>query len=115
MPYGALAESEDTRALMRDVAEEIFRVMQAAGYRTRYPDADAFLAALYEELLPPTARHESSTLQDLRAGRRTEIDALNGAVVRLAEAHGVEVPVNRSLVAMIRKLEERARTDRPAS
>ena len=107
VPYGALAESEDTRALMRDVAEEIFRVMQAAGYRTRYPDAGAFLAALYEELLPPTARHESSTLQDLRAGRRTEIDALNGAVVRLAEAHGVEVPVNRSLVAMIRKLEER--------
>jgi 2-dehydropantoate 2-reductase len=109
VPYGALAESEDTRALMADVAEEIFRVMRAAGYDTCYPDAGAFLAALYRELLPPTARHESSTLQDLRAGRRTEIDALNGAVVRLAEAHGVEVPVNRSLVATIHKLEERAR------
>jgi 2-dehydropantoate 2-reductase len=114
VPYGALAESQDTRALMSQVAEEIFRVMQAAGYRTRYPDVAAFLAALYGELLPPTARHESSTLQDLRAGRRTEIDALNGAVVRLAEAHGVDVPVNRSLVATIHKLEERARRERPA-
>ena len=110
VPYGALAESPDTRALMGEVAEEIFRVMQAAGYRTRYPDAAAFLAALYAELLPPTAAHESSTLQDLRAGRRTEIDALNGAVVRLAEAHGLEVPVNRSLVATIHKLEKRARS-----
>jgi 2-dehydropantoate 2-reductase len=108
VPYGALAESEEARALMGQVAEEIFRVMGAAGYRTRYPDAAAFLAALYRELLPPTARHESSTLQDLRAGRRTEIDALNGAVVRLAEAHGVDVPVNRALVEMIRKLEVRS-------
>ena len=109
VPYGALAESPDTRALMGQVAEEIFRVMEAAGYRTRYPDAGAFLDALYAELLPPTAQHESSTLQDLRAGRRTEIEALNGAVVRLAEAHGIDVPVNRSLVTMIRGLEERPR------
>lgn len=108
VPYGALAESPDTRAVMAEVAEEIFGVMEAAGYRTRYPDAPAFLKALYEELLPPTAAHESSTLQDLRAGRRTEIDALNGAVVELAEAHGIDVPVNRMLVETIRALERRA-------
>jgi len=83
--------------------------MGAAGYRTRYPDAGAFLKALYEELLPPTAKHESSTLQDLRAGRRTEIDALNGAVVKLAEAHGIDVPVNRRLVTMIHELETKFR------
>jgi len=109
VPYGALAESPDTRALMGEIAEEIFRVMGAAGYRTRYPDAGAFLKALYEELLPPTAKHESSTLQDLRAGRRTEIDALNGAVVKLAEAHGIDVPVNRRLVTMIHELETKFR------
>jgi 2-dehydropantoate 2-reductase len=105
VPYGALGASPEARAVMRDVAEEIFRVMRAAGHRTRYPSADAFLKALYEELLPPTAEHESSTLQDLRAGRRTEIDALNGAVVRLAEAHGVDAPVNRTLAALVRLLE----------
>jgi 2-dehydropantoate 2-reductase len=108
VPYGALAESPDTRALMGEIAEETFQVMEAAGYRTRYPDSGAFLKALYEELLPPTAKHESSTLQDLRAGRRTEIDALNGAVVRLAEAHGIAVPTNRRLVEMIHALEGRA-------
>lgn len=107
VPYGALGASAETRAVIRDVALEIFRVMRAAGQRTRYADADAFLEALYGELLPPTAAHESSTLQDLRAGRRTEIDALNGAVVRLGEAHGVDAPVNRTLAALVQLLEAR--------
>jgi 2-dehydropantoate 2-reductase len=105
VPYGALGESAPARAVMRDVAEEIFRVAQAAGLRSRWPSADAFLKSLYEELLPPTAAHESSTLQDLRAGRRTEIDAVNGAVVRLAEAHGLDVPVNRTLCEIVHLLE----------
>jgi 2-dehydropantoate 2-reductase len=60
-------------------------------------------------LLPPTAAHESSMLQDLRAGRRTEIDAITGEVVRLAEAHGVGVPVSRALLALVRFAEERGR------
>jgi 2-dehydropantoate 2-reductase len=107
VPYGALGASPDARGVMRDVAEEIFLVMRAAGHRTRWASADQFLKSLYEELLPPTAEHESSTLQDLRAGRRTEIDALNGAVVRLAEAHGLDAPVNRTLCALVRLLEAR--------
>ena len=110
--YGALGETPETRAVMRDVAYEIFDVMRAAGYATRYADADAFLKALHEVLLPPTAAHESSMLQDLRAGRRTEIDALNGAVVRLAEAHGREAPTNRTLCELVRFLETRARAGR---
>jgi 2-dehydropantoate 2-reductase len=113
--YGALGETPETRAVMRDVAHEIFAVMGAAGYRTRYADADAFLKALYEVLLPPTAAHESSMLQDLRAGRRTEIDALNGAVVRLAEAHGRDAPTNRTLCELVRFLEVRARSERRRS
>lgn len=106
--YGALAESPHARAVMRDVAEETFAVLAAAGLRTGWPSAGAFLKAFYEELLPPTAAHEPSTLQDLRAGRRTEIDALNGAVVRLAEAHGVDAPVNRTLCEIVRVLEAKA-------
>src|SRR4029450_7647204 len=86
--YGALGESPYARAIMRDVAEEIFRVMEAVAHRTPWPAADPFLRSFYPEPPPPTADHEPSTLQDLRAGRRTEIDALNGAVVRLGETHG---------------------------
>jgi 2-dehydropantoate 2-reductase len=115
VPYGVLAESEETRSLMEQVAEETFCVMRAAGYRTRYPDAGAFLSALYAELLPPTARHESSTLQDLRAGRRTEIDALNGALLRAAAALGIATPYNEALVALLkgRELHQMRRVHEP--
>jgi 2-dehydropantoate 2-reductase len=107
VPYGALGAHPAGRSLLAALAEEIFAVMRAAGHATRWATAAEFLAALHERLLPPTAAHEPSTLQDLRAGRRTEIDALNGAVVRLGDAHGVPVPVNRTLCAMVRFLEER--------
>jgi 2-dehydropantoate 2-reductase len=46
-------------------------------------------------------------LQDLRAGRRTEIEAITGAVVELATHHGIDVPVSRSLLALVRFLESR--------
>jgi 2-dehydropantoate 2-reductase len=61
----------------------------------------------WDELLPPTAAHESSMLQDLRAGRRTEVAALNGAVVELAGVCGLDVPVNRALLQLIRAREQR--------
>jgi len=105
--YGALGASEHTRGVMERIAHETFVVMRAAGWRTHWPDASAWLADFYTRLLPPTAAHESSTLQDLRAGRRTEIDAITGAVVELAERHGVAVPVSRSLLALVRFLEAR--------
>ena len=107
VPYGALGASAAGRALLTDVTREIFAVMAAAGFRTRWAHPEAFLADLFGELLPATASHESSTLQDLRAGRRTEIDALTGEVVRLGERHGVPTPVNRTLLGMVRFREAR--------
>ena len=56
----------------------------------------------YDELLPPTASHESSMLQDLRAKRPTEIDALCGAVARLGAEAGVPTPVNTALRDLVR-------------
>ncbi|MBN1514931.1 2-dehydropantoate 2-reductase [Candidatus Sumerlaeota bacterium] len=111
VPYGALAECEESRAVMDEAHEEIFVVMAAAGYATHWPDAAAYQRDFYAELVPATARHHSSTLQDIRAGKRTEIDALNGAVVCLGEQCGVNVPVNRTLHRLVKFLEARGRAD----
>ena len=51
------------------------------------------------------ADHEASMLQDVKAGRRTEVDAINGAIVRAARAAGVAVPVTETLWRLV-KLEE---------
>lgn len=105
LPYGALGASAAGRRLLGTLAEETFAVMEAAGWETHWRSASEWLEVLFGALLPATATHESSTLQDLRSGRRTEIEALNGAVVRLGEAHGVAVPVSRTVTELVRTIE----------
>jgi 2-dehydropantoate 2-reductase len=51
----------------------------------------------------------SSTAQDLARGRRTEIDHLNGAVVRRGRLHGIPTPVNQTLHAVVHLLEAKPR------
>jgi len=104
-PYGALGERPETRAILEVIAREIFEVFDAARLRTHWPDAEAYLRTFFGELLPPTAAHESSMLQDLRAGRPTEIDAIAGAVCELAATHGAEAPVNAALLALVHAAE----------
>ncbi|HZT44659.1 MAG TPA: ketopantoate reductase family protein [Gaiellaceae bacterium] len=61
-----------------------------------------------EELFDHAARkdvayaHKPSMLQDVEAGRETEIDFLNGAIVAFGERHGVEAPLNRALTQLIK-------------
>jgi 2-dehydropantoate 2-reductase len=107
VPYGALAENPWSRDLMNHVIEEVFSVMAAAGYRTHWRSADGFLKVFYDRLVPDTASHKSSTLQDIAAGRKTEIDALTGAVLALADEHHIEVDFNRAIYALIKFVEAR--------
>jgi 2-dehydropantoate 2-reductase len=44
-------------------------------------------------------------LQDVEAGRRTEIDVINGAIIRSAERHGIDAPMNRAMFALVKGLE----------
>lgn len=105
VPYGELGRDERTREVMRRVAHEVYAVMRAAGEHTHWPDADAWLRHLHASLLPATERHESSMLQDVRAGRRTEIDALCGEIARRGALHGVATPVSEALAVLVRALE----------
>ena len=110
VPYGALGENPMTRSLMEAITREGFAVMTALGYQTQWPDADAFLRAFYTRMLPPTAAHRSSTLQDLQRGARTEIEYLNGAIVREGLRVGLPTPVNTTVYQLVRFLE--AKPDR---
>jgi 2-dehydropantoate 2-reductase len=94
------------------VVREIFEVLAKAGLATHWDSADAYLELFHTQLLPATRQHESSMLQDLRAGRRSEIDALCGAVVELAAAAGIEAPVNAALATLIRAIDD---PERPAT
>ncbi len=105
--YGELGERRETRSIVEAIAHETFAVMHAAGLETHWSNANAYLETFWGELLPPTAEHESSMLMDLRAGRKTEIDALCGAVAKLATEYGVPAPLHSALLALIRAAEAR--------
>jgi len=104
--YGELVEDPTTKALLEEVVREIFLVLEAADIEVAWPDAQAYLDTFYSQLIPPTAAHESSMLQDLRAGRSTEIEALCGAVERLASHHEIRTPVVSALASLVRVAEK---------
>ncbi len=108
VPYGALADEASTRMLMSQIVSEVFAVMSAAGYQTHWRRPEEFLKTFYGKLVPDTAGHRSSMLQDLSAGKHTEIDALNGAVLRLATRYDLEIPYNRAVHNLIRFIESNA-------
>ena len=101
VPYGDLADSHSWSIITR-VIGEAFAVCAAEGIRLHWNSAEAYLDYLRDVQLPATAGHHSSMLQDIRNGRETEIDFLNGAVVRLGEQYSLPAPTNRTLVELIR-------------
>jgi 2-dehydropantoate 2-reductase len=61
----------------------------------------------YNRLVPPTAAHHSSTLQDLKAGKKTEIEALTGQILKLAQQHHISVPYNTAICRLIQFLQNK--------
>ncbi|MHA2495680.1 MAG: ketopantoate reductase family protein [Candidatus Hodarchaeales archaeon] len=56
---------------------------------------------------------KSSSLQSLERGRLTEIDCLNGYIIRRGVASGVDTPINRAIVEMVKEIEQRKREITP--
>ena len=105
VPYGKLLERPETKRLMRTIIEEAYRVAAAHRIRLEPSKAGAYAELLFSRLIPDTAGHHSSMLQDLRHGRPTEIDALNGAIVRLGREAGVDAPVNALVTRLVHEKE----------
>jgi 2-dehydropantoate 2-reductase len=108
VPYGHLAADPDTRAVMEAVIAEAFAVARAEGVRLGWPDAAAYREIFYGRLVPVTASHRSSMLQDLERGRPTEIDAINGHIAARGAALGIPTPANATLTHLIRARSRRA-------
>jgi 2-dehydropantoate 2-reductase len=102
LPYGVMIEGPGVRELMRDVTEEVVAVARADGIRM-LPDVLERVYGIAKAM--PTQK--SSTAQDLARGKPTEIDHLNGYVVRRGEALGVATPANRALWALVKLAEAR--------
>ncbi|MCD8332907.1 MAG: 2-dehydropantoate 2-reductase [Clostridiales bacterium] len=105
VPYGKLAESDDSRAIMDRLIDETFAVMKCHGYHTFWETPEDYKSEFYNKLIPDTSAHRSSMLQDMEKKQKTEIDTLNGCIDCLADQYNLEVPTHRMICELIRALE----------
>lgn len=99
--YGALAANTHTRHIMHSVIVEAYEVAHAKGVRLFQKTADEYYRHFLDDKVPPTAAHKASMYEDLRLGRKTEIDAMNGMVVKFGLEHGLLCPVNNALAQIV--------------
>jgi 2-dehydropantoate 2-reductase len=98
---GELLTQPDTRELLHEVTTEAEFIAYHNGVRLPYPDP----IEMVEQVARNTAANYSSMLQDVLSGRPTEIDAINGAIVREADKVGIPTPVNRVLWHLVKGLD----------
>lgn len=90
--------------LVMSIASESCAIARAAGFDVNEESVKNTIKMAFE-----THRgHKSSMFQDLSAGRRTEIDAINGAMAAYAEKYGVAAPLNTTMARLIRLTEASA-------
>lgn len=102
VPYGPLREAAGVPAVMDDVVAECLAVAQAEGVQV---PGDPYEAV--RTLAATMPGQYSSTAQDLARGRPSEIDHLNGLVVRRGAARGIATPANRVLHTLVKLVEGR--------
>lgn len=100
---GQVAACADGPALAQAIMAEGFAVARAAGLPVDEERVRATVTKAYRE----HTHHRPSMANDLAHQRRTEIDAINGALVDVARAHGIAVPVNETLTRLLRIVDSR--------
>lgn len=101
LPYGRMAALPLVQDVMRSVVREVVAVARAAGVTL---PLDGAMAAM-ERIAPAMPAQLSSTAQDMARGKPSEIDHLNGFVVRRGAELGIATPVNQTLHALVKLVE----------
>ena len=102
-PYGWLVQQDGASAVIADLVAECQAVAQADGVRM-----DGDVHAAVRGIAQSMPGQLSSTAQDLARGRPSEIEHLNGYVVRRGAALGLATPVNRALLVLVRMLQAKS-------
>jgi 2-dehydropantoate 2-reductase len=116
MTYGELMTNEETLRLMSDIAEEGIAALKAARGFALFASGEVYVRSeLVPKWLAKVGPHRSSMLQDLEAGRKTEIDYLTGAICAMGRQSGIATPRNDAIVRDIRAAAPAAGKNRKAT
>lgn len=99
---GRLPEIEGTRLIMEEAVREAIAVAEAKKIQITYPDPIARVT----EVCRSTAGNIASMLQDVLRKKVTEVDFINGAIVREGKVVGIPTPVNFTLMSLVKTIQE---------
>jgi len=99
---GKIIAYEESRGILRSSVQEATRVVKRKRIKLSYDDP----IQKVESVAKATAANASSMLQDVLNKKRTEIDFINGAIVRHGKATGIPTPVNEMLTALVKTIEK---------
>jgi 2-dehydropantoate 2-reductase len=108
---GELLKSPSTERLMKEIFKECISVAKAEQIKIN----ESHLWETIRDVCRRTEKNHSSMLQDLKANRKTEIDAINGAMATLAEKHRISLPYNDGMIHLIHAKEDQGRRVRDGS
>jgi 2-dehydropantoate 2-reductase len=103
-PYGAFQNSPEAQELMKTLMLEVINLAIAAGIALSEKDLQAWYPVLHS--LSPQGK--TSMLQDIEAGRKTEVEIFGQKVLELSETYAIATPVNRTMVQIIRVMDQRS-------
>jgi 2-dehydropantoate 2-reductase len=101
-PYGVYQKTPEARELMASACREVILLAEKEGVSLSESDITEYMD--YINVLSPDGK--TSMLQDMEAGRKTEVESFALTVINLGKKHGIPVPVNEMLYRMIRVLEQ---------
>jgi 2-dehydropantoate 2-reductase len=107
--YRELWESHEVREIQSSIIKEVFAVARAKGIELAWHEPKEYEHPLFEFIIPQSFAHISSMFQDIRQGKRTEIDAINGAIARLSKELGLSTPTNELLTKLVKAKEKQQR------
>ncbi|MGD9557203.1 MAG: ketopantoate reductase family protein [Mangrovibacterium sp.] len=101
-PYGVFQKNQQARELMVTAAREVLLLSQKCGIHLLEDQITEFLSIM--DGLDPNGK--TSMLQDVEAGRKTEVDIFAGTVIELGRKYEIETPLNDAFFRIIRAMEE---------
>jgi 2-dehydropantoate 2-reductase len=101
-PYGVFQDCSEALELMASASREVVRIAEKAGIELKEDDIGKYVEIL--KTLSPDGK--TSMLQDVEAGRKTEVEIFSGTVIEYGRKYGVPTPVNDILFKMIRTIEK---------
>ena len=103
IPYGVYASSTEAQKLLAAACREVIPLAEKEGISLSEDDIDKYIKII--QTLSPLSK--TSMLQDIEAGRKTEVESFALAVINLGKKHNIHTPVNEMLYLMIRVLEQK--------